>query len=207
MRNSTVTPIDVGSAATRCGKKPYLLHRHERSCQGGVRHIYPGGVRHPTPSIFQRLDDEGIRVEDGLRYYPYHATYDFECYFDSTGLPPNSDKVKWIARHVPLSVSVASNVPGHKDARCYVTDGDSETLVTAMMTDMETTTDAAFDILKPRYKQVFDQLKELQTSWDKATSRYSEEVDEEVEEEAEGGLASHKKTYSILTDQLLVWLH
>ena len=76
----------------KCGdslwKRPYLLHRHERSCQGGVRHIYPGGVYHPTPSIFQRLDDEGILVEDGLRYYPYRATYDFECYFDSTGLPP-----------------------------------------------------------------------------------------------------------------------
>ena len=172
----------------KCGdslwKRPYLLHRHERSCQGGVRHIYPGGVYHPTPSIFQRLDDEGIRVEDGLRYYPYRAaTYDFECYFDSTGLPSNSDKVQWISRHVPLSVSVASNVPGHEDARCYVTNGDSETLVTAMMTDLETTSDAAFD--KPRYKHVFDQLKELQTSWDKASCGNSEGVDEEGEEEEE----------------------
>ena len=150
-------------------------------------------------------------MEDGLRYYPYRATYDFECYFDSTGLPSNSDKVQWISRHVPLRLSVASNVPGHEDARCYVTNGDSETLVTAMMTDLETTSDAAFDLLKPRYKHVFDQLKELQTSWDKASSGNSEGVDEEgeeEEEEAEEGLGSHRKNpYSILTDQLLVWLH
>ena len=50
----------------KCGeslwKRPYLLHRHERSCQGGVRHVFPGGVYHPSPSVFQRLDDEGIRV-------------------------------------------------------------------------------------------------------------------------------------------------
>ena len=112
----------------------------------------------------------------------------------------------------PLSVSVASNVPGHEDAWCYVTDGDSETLVTATMTDLETTSDAAFDLLKPRYKHVFDKLKKLQTTWDEATSRNAEEMDdEEVEEEqeaAEEGLASHRKNpYSILTDKLLVWLH
>ena len=151
-------------------------------------------------------------MEDGLRYYPYRTTYDFECYFDSTGLPSNSDKVQWISRHVPLSVSVASNVPGHEDARCYVSNGDSETLLTAMMTDLDTTSDAAFDLLKPRYKHVFDQLMELQTSWDKVTSGNSEEVDEEgeeeEEEEEEEGLGSLLKSpYSILTDQLLVWLH
>ena len=118
--------------------------------------MYPGGVYHPPPSVFQRLDDEGIRVADALRYYPYRATFDFECYFDSAGLPPNSDKVQWIARHVPLSVSVATNVSEHEEARCYVTDGDSDTLVAAMMTDLEATSNAAFDLLKHRYEHVFD---------------------------------------------------
>ena len=155
-------------------KRPYLLHRHERSSQGGVRHIYPGGVYHPTPSIFQRLDEEGIRVENEFTNYSYRATYEFECYFDSTGFPPNNDKVQWIAQNVPLSVCVAANIPGHEDARSYATDSDSETLVAAMMTS-----DIAYDLLKPSYKHVFDKFKELQTNWDKATSRISEDVDEE----------------------------
>ena len=56
--------------------------------------------RHRT--VFERLEDEGIIVEDVLRYYPYRATFDFECYFDRDNVPVDSDRVQWIARHVPL---------------------------------------------------------------------------------------------------------
>ena len=105
------------------------LHRHESVCEGGIRRIYPGGVYQPSPSIFQRLDDEVFVVIDNLRYYPYRATFDFECYFSDERLPSDSDKLQWSARHAPLSVSVAANVTGHEDAQCYVTNGDSDKLV------------------------------------------------------------------------------
>ena len=117
----------------KCGdslwKDAHKLHRHERTCAGGIRRVYPGGVYHSTPSIFQQLDDENILVSESLRNYPYRATFDFECYFDTTQLPSDSDKVHWIARHVPLSVSVASNVPGHEEVQCLVTDGNPDKLV------------------------------------------------------------------------------
>ena len=147
-------------------------------------------------------------VEDGLRYFPYRATFDFECFFDSTELPPNCDKVQWVARHVPLSVSVASNVPGHKDARCYVTNGDSETLVATMMKDLEQTSDTAFELLKPRYKHIFDELEKLRVSWNNATSEGAEEVEEGEGEGEEETVTPHQNNpYSILTDQLLVWIN
>ena len=101
---------------------------------------------HTTPSVFQRLDDEGITVSETLRFYPYRATFDFECFFDGEDLPANSDRVQWIARHVPLSVSVASNVPGHETPRCYVTDGDSDKLVGTMMRGLSAISDTAFDM-------------------------------------------------------------
>ena len=100
---------------------------------GGVRRVYPGGVYHSTPSVFERLDDENIRVSESLRYYPYRATFDFECWFDTEQLPPDSDQVHWVARHVPLSVSVASNIPGHVQVKYLVTDGDTNKLVSTMM--------------------------------------------------------------------------
>ena len=40
-------------------KYPAWLERHELTCEAGVRHVYKGGVYHTTPSVFQRLDDEG----------------------------------------------------------------------------------------------------------------------------------------------------
>ena len=139
-------------------KCPSLLERHELTCEAGVRHIYNGGVYHTTPSVFQRLDDEGINVADTLRFYHYRATFDFECFFDGENLPTDSDRVQWIARHVPLSVSVASNVPGHEDAQCYVTNGYSDKLVGDMMRGLSAISDAAFDMLISSYDNVLNEL-------------------------------------------------
>ena len=107
------------------------------------RYVYPGGVYHSTPSVFERLDDENIRVAESLRYYPYRATFDFECWFDTEQLPSDSDKVHWVARHVPLSVSVASNVPGHEQVQCLVADGDTNKLLSRMMDILRAMSDAA----------------------------------------------------------------
>ena len=104
----------------KCGdslwNKASTLRSHERTCTGG----------------------------ESLRYYPYRATFDFEYWFDTEELPSDSDKVHWVARHVPLSVSVASNVPGHE--QCLVTDGDTNKLVSAMMDILRAMSEAAYDI-------------------------------------------------------------
>ena len=183
---------------SRCGeslwKYPFLLKRHELTCEGGIRRVYKGGVYRPPASIFERLDDEDIIVSPVLRYFPYRATFDFECYFSDERLPTNTHHVEWIARHVPLSVSVASNVPGYEPAQCYVTDGDSDKLVADMMDHLTAISDAAYESLLPLYADVLEELKTRKEAWD-----------EEEEEEEENG----KKTVNpckTLEKQLQTWL-
>ena len=185
----------------KCGdslwKCPYDLHRHELTCEVGVNRKYKGGVYHPPPSVFERLDDEGIVVEKTLRYYPYRATFDFECFFTGDNLPADTDHVQWVARHVPLSVSVASNVPGYEPALCFVTDGDADKLVGCMMTRLNTISDAAFASLLPLYADVLADLDARKYAWE-------EDITEaEEEEEAEGG---RNNPYKTLIGQLLGWL-
>ena len=182
-------------------KYPSLLKRHELTCEAGVRHVYNGGVYHPPPSVFERLDDEGIVVDEGLRYYPYRGTFDFECFFDRNNLPTYTNTLQWSARHVPLSVSVASNVPGHEDAQCYITNGDSDKLVEEMMNNLIAISDAAYDSLLPSYVDVLADLDARKHAWEEETKEAEEE-----EEEAENG----KKTvnpYKTLEKQLQAWLH
>ena len=184
-------------------KTPYDLHRHERTCTEGIKRVYKGGVYRPPASIFERLDDEGIIVSPVLRYFPYRATFDFECYFSDERLPTNTDHIEWIARHVPLSVSVASNVPGYEPAQCYITDGDSDKLVADMMVHLTAISDTAYDSLLPSYVDVLADLDARKHAWEEETKE-AEEEDEE--EEAENG----KKTvnpYKTLENQLQVWLH
>ena len=184
-------------------KRPAWLERHELRCEAGVNRIYKGGVYHPPQSIFQRLDDEGIVVGEGLRYYPYRATFDFECYFDRENIPTNTDHIEWIARHVPLSVSVASNVPGYEPAQCYITDGDSDKLVADMMVHLTAISDTAYDSLLPSYVDVLADLDARKHAWEEETKE-AEEEDEE--EEAENGKKS-VNPYKTLENQLQVWLH
>ena len=131
------------------------------------------------------------------------SLFDFECYFSDERLPTNTDHVEWIARHVPLSVSVASNVPGYEPAQCYITDGDSDKLVADMMVHLTAISDTAYDSLLPSYVDVLADLDARKHAWEEETKE-AEEEDEE--EEAENG----KKTlnpYKTLENQLQVWLH
>ena len=178
-------------------KSSWELHRHESTCDAGVNRVYKGGVYRPSPSIFQRLDDEGIVVEKTLRYYPYRATFDFECYFTGGNLPADTDHVQWSARHVPLSVSVASNVPGYEPALCFVTDGDADKLVGSMMTRLNTISDAAFASLLPLYAAVLAALDARKHAWEEETKGAEEE------EEADEG---RNNPYKTLIGQLLGWL-
>ena len=114
-----------------------------------------------------------------------------------------------IARHVPLSVSVASNVPGHEPPRCYVTDGDSDKLVGTMMRGLSAISDTAFDMLIPSYDNVLNELEVRKEAWDEAERKAlkedeskQEDNDEEVEMEA-----VKTNPYKTLIGQLLGWLH
>ena len=95
-------------------------------------------------------------------------------------------------------MSVASNVPGHDDAQCYVTNGDSDKLVEDMMSHLITLSDAGYESLLPSYKDVLACLKEQASVWD--------EVAATAHDDDENG----KKTvnpYKTLEKQLQAWLH
>ena len=118
---------------SKCGtfwKHAGKLHRHERTCEAKTHFRYPGGAYVPPPSIHDKLKDEGIDIPDELLYFKYFATFDFESMFDkNVDLPNNSAKVTWQNKHIPLSVSICSNVPGYQEPKCFITSGDSHELI------------------------------------------------------------------------------
>ena len=187
----------------KCGyslwKDAWKLRKHESTCTGGVRRVYPGSVYHSTASVFERLDDENIRVSESLRYYPYRANFDFECWFDTEQLPSDSDHVHWVERHVPLSVSVASNVPGHEQVYCLVTDGDTDKLVSTMMNILQSMSDAAYDKIKDSYEDVLEQLAEALTNWDEREEAARSATDKESRPAT--------NPYKKLMGQLYGWMH
>ena len=109
-------------------------------------------------------------------------------------MPADTKTLQWSARHVPLSVSVASNVPGYEPAQCYVTDGDSDKLVANMMDHLIAISDAAFGALVSLYADVLDELDTQKYAW------------EEVEAKAQKK-GKEINPYEKLIQQLCSWLH
>ena len=42
---------------------------------------YPEKAYRCPKAVFEDLDDLGIVTPNHLRFYPYHATYNYECLF------------------------------------------------------------------------------------------------------------------------------
>ena len=103
----------------------------------------------------------GINASEELCFYRFRATFDFECYFDNSDLPPNSPKVDWLARHEILSVSICSNVPGFSLPCCFINEGDPNQLVDRFMNYLNKISNVAYKILTKVYEDVFDSLKNV----------------------------------------------
>ena len=60
-----------------------------------------------------------------------------------------------------------SNVHGHEQVQCLVTDGDTNKLVSAMMDTLRAMSDTAYDKIKDSNEDELEQLAEALTNWDK----------------------------------------
>ena len=67
--------------------------RDERTCEAKVYYQFPGGAYKTPPTIFQLLEDEGLTIPDHLKFFPYRATFDFECMFTAKTELNNTEKL------------------------------------------------------------------------------------------------------------------
>ena len=148
---------------SRCGKfwkYGFMLNRHERTCEAKVQYMFPGGAYKTPPTIFLLLEDEGFTTPTELKYFPYRTTFDFECMFSSTTGLNDTEKLTWNAKHIPLSVSVCSNVPSHDHPKCFVSDGDSKQLVKEMVKYLVKISEESYRLLKEEFSFLFEAIDE-----------------------------------------------
>lgn len=142
----------------KCGKlwkHAWKFHRHEQKCEAKVKLRFPGGTYNSPPTIFDQLTDEGIEIPERLKYFKFFATYDFEFMFTQDQLPQNTEKLTWENKHVPLSVSCCSNIPGFTDPKCYITEGDSVQLLKQFVDFLLAMSEESYRLLLVDFEQVF----------------------------------------------------
>ena len=142
-----------------CGqlwKRADSLKRHEATCVRASRYIYKGGPYIPRPRFFDLMAELGINVMPEDRFYEYRATYDLEACL----IPMRCDDI-YSSKHIPMSVSVASNVPGMEGPYCIISDGDPYTLVYEMIKLLCKISDEAYLLTRQKMVRYIDRLEEL----------------------------------------------
>ena len=118
---------------------------------------FPGGFYKEQQTVFERLDEFGIHVPQYDRTYPWFAAFDFESMLvklqdDAT------DKLEWTQKHVPISVSVCSNVPGYTEPACFE-QSDMNSLLERMVEALTQIQSAVSVLAQRKWGNVLELLK------------------------------------------------
>ena len=92
-----------------CFQKTGNLERHSVRCSKRVKHIYPKNVYRLRETLFDKLDSFDIQYKDDQKLFNNLAVFDIE----SICIPEEkfrNTETTWIGKHVPLSVSISSNL-------------------------------------------------------------------------------------------------
>ena len=86
------------------------LERHLVSCSERVKHISPKNVYQLRETLFDKLDSFGIQYTDDQKLFTNLAVFDFESNCIPEEKFKNTKTTTWIGKHVPISVSISSNL-------------------------------------------------------------------------------------------------
>ena len=105
--------------------------RHTKTCKSKTLFDFPGGFYKERQTVFEHMEEFGILLPQDERTYPWFAVFDFESMLvklqgDAT------EKLEWTRQHVPISVSVCSNVPGYTEQACFV-QSDMDSMLERML--------------------------------------------------------------------------
>ena len=107
-------------------------------------------------TIFDELEQYGIVVQQKDKFHPNFIVFDFESLLSKVQKKV-SNKILIIQKHIPVSVSVASNVSGFTSAKCFIGE-NMENLLKDMVEYMLKISEASMQECKKKWQEVFNFL-------------------------------------------------
>ena len=75
-----------------------------------MKHIYPKNVYELRETLFEKLEGFSFPVSEGNKLFNNLAIFDFESICVPTEDQKETQTTTWIGKHVPISVSISSNL-------------------------------------------------------------------------------------------------
>ena len=166
---SLITDIQMYSKQFICNRCDKLfvemrnLKQHEPRCDGTVEYAFPGGVYKNKLSIFEELEEMGVRVQEEDKYEKWFACFDFEAYqrdfredLDQVEEIECEEGMSWNKVHVPVSFSVGCNLEGVKTK--HVSSKDPEELTAKLVGTLFEMADKKYRAAVERFEYIFEQI-------------------------------------------------
>ena len=169
---------------TRILTKSNNLLRHVKKCQSEVEEVFKGGKYRVKKTVFELLDTIGITVPENDRFNPYFAVYDFEAL--QVVIDEELQGRDLHFKHVPATVSICSNVPGHTLPVYIRSNGDSQQLdeFVQELIKIQATREG---LLTKKYQPFLDELEVKQAEIEIKLLSHGKPGDEGAMEKEDGG--------------------
>ena len=111
-----VSNINALCKAYRCStcneffNKTGNLERHLVICKDRIKHVYPRKVYQLRETLFDKLDFFFIPYTKEQQLFKNLAVFDFESICVREEQFKDTETTQWIGKHVPISVSISSNL-------------------------------------------------------------------------------------------------
>ena len=86
------------------------LERHLVTCSDRVKHVHPKNVFELRETLFVKLDAFNIPYKNERKLFKNFAIFDFESICVKEDSHKQTETTTWIGKHVPISVSISSNL-------------------------------------------------------------------------------------------------
>ena len=90
--------------------RTFILERHLTTCSEQVKNIYARNVYQIRETLFDKLDSFGIKYTSQQKLFKNLAIFVFESICFQEESFKDTKTTTWIGKHVPISVSVSSNL-------------------------------------------------------------------------------------------------
>ena len=112
-----------------------------------MKNVYPKNVYQTQETLFDKLDSFGVEYTKEQTLLKNLALFDVESSCVQEESFKDSDKTKWIGKHIPISVSISSNLGKES---IFLSNSDPHHLVTSFID--------AFEILALQSKSIMKNL-------------------------------------------------
>lgn len=128
-------------------------HRHEKTCGDFCKHEFIGGNCKKTKNIFEDLPE---RFQQN-KFFDYYITYDFESILSKIE-DKRTDTLSFTNKHLPVSFSLFSNIPGYDKDPIFVCHDNVKELIDIFVKTLVDISAKAYEINVKKYSDVLDYL-------------------------------------------------